>query len=59
MTMDSNKEGKKIVGKTVSIAWIDGGTVYIEFTDGTVLDYGASDGGYSCWDLVDKNGEYL
>ena len=59
MIVESNEEGKKIIEKTVSKAWIDGGTVYIEFTDGTVLDYFASDGGYSCWDLMNKNGEYL
>jgi hypothetical protein len=59
MIVESNEEGKKIIGKTISKAWIDGGTVYIEFTDGAVLDYFASDGGYSCWDLVDKNGKYL
>ena len=59
MIVESNEEGKKIIDKTISKAWIDGYSVCIEFTDGTILDYDASDGGYSCRDLVDKNGKYL
>ena len=44
-----------ILGKTVMSADVNGFGVRIKFTDGTVFDYSASDGGYSCWS-VERNG---
>ena len=43
---------KILIGKTVKEVDINGFEVYIIFTDGTIFDYEASDGGYSSWDIV-------
>ena len=43
-----------IVGKTVKSADVNGHWMQIEFADGTVFDYNATDGGYSCWS-IEKN----
>lgn len=53
----NRKIDKKIVGKTIKKAKVDGGDVILEFTDGEVFEYNASDGGYSCFELY-KKGEY-
>ncbi len=42
---------KDLIGKTVEKVDIDGFGVDMIFTDGTVLSYSSSDGGYSCWDV--------
>lgn len=42
-----------LIGKTVVWAEIDGFSLRIKFSDGRILDYSASDNGYSCWALVD------
>lgn len=47
-----------LLGKTVKSANVSGHSVDIEFTDGTVFEYSASDGGYSCWS-VKKNGRSI
>ena len=44
-----------LVGKTVKSADVNGHGVRIKFADGTVFDYDATDGGYSCWS-IEKNG---
>lgn len=41
-----------LIGKTVVWAEIDGFGLRIKFSDGRILDYSASDNGYSCWALV-------
>lgn len=40
-----------LVGKTIKEISVNGFGVYIFFTDGMVFSYGASDGGYSSWDI--------
>ena len=47
-----------LLGKTVMSADVNGVGVRIKFTDGTVFDYSASDGGYSCWS-VERNGRKI
>jgi len=47
---------KDLIGKTIEKIDIDGYGVEIRFTDGTVFEYSASDGGYSYWD-ISKVGE--
>lgn len=54
--MSSDKEfelktNAAIVGKTVKSADVNGHGVRIEFADGTVFDYIATDGGHSCWSV--------
>lgn len=44
----------EMIGKTVVAVEVDGFGVNIEFNDGTVFVYGASDGGYSLWDYDRK-----
>ena len=43
---------KVLVGKTIKEVDIDGYGVNIVFVDGTIFDYGASDGGCSSWDII-------
>lgn len=43
--------GKKLEGKTIKTAYVDGGEIEIVFTDESVFTYDASDGGYSCYSL--------
>lgn len=43
--------GKKLEGKTIKTADVDGFEVEITFTDGSVFYYDASDGGYSNYSL--------
>ena len=40
---------ERLTGKTIERADVDGEGMTITFTDGTVFDYYASDGGYSTW----------
>ena len=42
---------KKLEGKTIKTANVDGFEVEIVFTDGSVFYYDASDGGFSCYSL--------
>ena len=46
-----NEIQKKLVGKTVLFMDVDGYGITIEFTDGTVFNYMATDGGYSSWEI--------
>ena len=48
---------KKLEGKTIKTANVDGFEVEIIFTDGSVFYYDASDGGYSNYSL--RKGERL
>ena len=45
-------EDKELIGKTIKSIDVDGFGVDIVFTDGTEFVYGASDGGYSSWDII-------
>lgn len=47
----AEETSQKIVGKTIAKAEITGHGVDLTFTDGTMLDYCASDGGYSSWSV--------
>ena len=42
---------KELIGKTITNAIVNGYEVVLIFDDNTVLDYEASDGGYSCYEL--------
>ena len=44
----SDKE--KLIGKVIIDAEITGYGVTLKLNDGTILEYNASDGGYSTWD---------
>ena len=46
-----------LAGKTIRKADVSGYNIVLEFEDGTVLDYSASDGGYSFWGLHTSNGD--
>jgi hypothetical protein len=46
-----------LAGKTIRKADVSGGGMVLEFEDGSVLDYFASDGGYSCWGLRTAAGD--
>ena len=41
--------GKKLVGKTIESVLLNGGEVYLYFTDGSRFEYDASDGGWSTY----------
>lgn len=49
---------KDLIGKTIKEIEVDGGGIYIEFTDGAVLSYSSSDGGYSTWGVYKSVKEY-
>lgn len=49
-----SREENKLIGKTIKKAKVDGFGLILEFTDGEILDYDASDGGYSCYELYKK-----
>lgn len=42
---------KELIGKTITNAIVNGYEVVLIFDDDTILDYEASDGGYSCYEL--------
>ena len=42
---------KELIGKTIVNAIVNGFEVVLIFDDGTILDYTASDGGYSWYEL--------
>lgn len=48
---------EQLTGKTISSAEIDGFGINHKFTDGTELDYNATDGGYSTFDITELKGE--
>ncbi len=48
---------KQLIGKTISSAEIDGFGLNLKFTDGTELDYNATDGGYSTFDITELKEE--
>ena len=50
----NNPLGKKLIGKTIEDVELDGGRVYLYFTDGSRFEYDASDGGCSTYDFYKK-----
>lgn len=44
---------RKLIGKTIVCAEINGFGVTIKFSDGSILDYSSSDNGYSSWEIID------
>ena len=42
---------KELIGKIITNAIVNGYEVVLIFDDNTILDYEASDGGYSCYEL--------
>lgn len=46
-------------GRTIETTEVDGYGILINFRDGSVLSYAASDGGYSHFDLYESTEEYL
>ena len=42
---------KELIGKTITNAIVNGYEVVLIFDDNTILDYNASDGGYSYYEL--------
>lgn len=47
-------EGLKLQGKVIKSIEIDGNGIELVTEDGYCLEYSASDGGYSCWDIYKK-----
>ena len=44
-------ENKDLIGKTIQEIEINGYGITLVTTDGIRLEYGASDGGYSSWNI--------
>ncbi len=44
-------EDKELIGKTIVYAEIGGYGIKLKFSDGSILDYDSSSGGYSSWEL--------
>lgn len=44
---------EKLIGKTIVYAEIGGYGIKLKFSDGSILDYSSSSGGYSCWEIID------
>lgn len=55
MTTYEKETNQKLVGKTIKKANVNGHSVILTFEDGSVFDYSASDGGYSCWDIENES----
>lgn len=53
MAERSNYIEGRLVGKTIKSAAISGLGVYLDFTDGSRLEYAVSDDGYSTYGLFD------
>lgn len=54
MDEHTTKIKKKLVGKTIEAVVLNGYEVDLYFTDGSRLEYYASDGGYSTYDFYEK-----
>lgn len=50
----SKETNETLKGKTIACASVDGYSIDLVFTDGTLFTYEATDGGYSTWDIVDN-----
>lgn len=49
--MDENM----LIGKKIKEIEVNGFEIHLVTEDGIVLDYSASDGGYSNWEIYDEN----
>lgn len=56
MTEYAYKTANALVGKKIRALELNGHYVHLTCADGTVLDYDASDGGYSCWTVTLPDG---
>lgn len=56
MTYSGKVQGQ-LIGKTISSAEIDGFGLNLKFTDGSELDYDATDGGYSTFEITESKGD--
>lgn len=56
MTDYAFKTANALIGKKIRAPELDGHYVRLTCTDGTVLKYKASDGGYSCWGVTLPDG---
>ena len=56
----SDKEKELFIGKKIKDIYVDGYYVEVLMEDGTKLEYDASDGGYSTWEItITKCKEFL
>ena len=57
--MNEHKEKtiELLTGKTIKEIEVTGFGIYIKTTDGIILDYDSSDGGYSCWEIKKEKEE--
>ena len=56
MTNYARKTANALIGKRIKALELDGSYVRLTCDDNTVLDYSASDGGYSCWTVTLPDG---
>lgn len=54
MTKYEEETREALIGRIIKDVEIDGFGIRIELLGGKILDYSASDGGYSCWEIIDK-----
>lgn len=54
MTKYEEETRKELLGRIIKDVEIDGFGIRLELLGGKVLEYSASDGGYSCWEIIDK-----
>lgn len=50
-TENQTNSAEILIGKTIKEIKVSGYGIYLKTTDGIVLDYDSSDGGYSCWEI--------
>lgn len=48
---------KELIGKTIKAVELNGYKVFLDFTDGSRLEFYGSDGGYSTYDFYEKGDE--
>ena len=48
-----NKTEEALIGRTITKAEVDGYGITLELDDGMTFLYGASDGGYSTWEVCE------
>lgn len=53
----SEETNKRLVGRTILQADVNGHGMTLVLDNGVRLEYFASDGGYSCWELCEGNKE--
>jgi len=54
MTRYEEETREELIGRIIKDVEIDGFGIRLELLGGKVLVYDASDGGYSCWEIIDK-----